>query len=255
MTALEEKITSIDVKDVPLKEVFNMVSADTGYKILINEYFWKRPVTIQLKDINIDFGIKRILKSLDLHNLIVITDGELKTIMIFQSDAPSYQYSGDMTKREDISMNGDESPGNYAPPSESGKPGMTTAEIEELHKQQRQKTNDNAIGTPPSESGEPGMTIAEIQALHKLQRQEGNDNSIGTPPSASGEPGMTVTEIEELHKQQKQKNNDNSIGAPPPGSGDPGMTVSEIKALHKKQRQNNQGTQDVRDNFIDTPHE
>ena len=38
-----------------------------------------------------------------------------------------------------------------APPSESGEPGMTIAEIEELNKQQIVKDPVNFIDTPPSE--------------------------------------------------------------------------------------------------------
>jgi hypothetical protein len=156
------------------------------------------------------------MDSLKLHNTAIITDEEKKTVKILVFDPMPNSYSVNV-KSITYNKNNNSNRGNIidTPPSDSGKPGMTIAEIDALNKLQLEKIPENFMDTPPSDSGEPGMTAAEIDALNKQQLEKIPENFIDTPPSDSGEPGMTAAEIDALNKQQLLEISNNLNDVPP----------------------------------------
>jgi hypothetical protein len=195
VTALESETISIDVKETPLNEIFKLISADTGYEIKINEKWAERPITIKLEDIAVEPGLKRIMNSLKMRDVAIVTDKEKKTIeiLIFYSDSGNVKkganhkgYStNNKQKAERLNKNGDgiTVSGNFidTPPSESGEPGMTVKELKAIEELQI-NIPDDLTGAPPSESGEPGMTVEELKAIEELQINIPDDLTETPPP-------------------------------------------------------------------------
>ena len=206
---------SIDVSERPLKEVLGKITAATGYEITINEKLAEKPLTIKLEGIAIESGLKRIMNSIDVHNTVILTDEENKTIEIVVLGSFSAPIVTMINEAEEL--------------------GMTMAEIEKLHKKQLTETSTNYTEIPPSESGKPGMTMAELEKLHKKQLTETSPSYTEIPPSESGKPDMTFAGIEKLHKKQLTETSTNYTEIPPSESGKPGMTMAELEKLHKKQ--------------------
>jgi hypothetical protein len=173
--ALESDKISIEVSEVPLKEVFRKITSDTGYEIKINEKLAEIPLTIKLENITLESGLKRIMNSLQLENNAIITDEKKKIIEILTFYPDPAQLS------ENIKKSGNE------------ELGITIAVKEVLTNHQLAEIPDNYIETPPSESDEPGMTIKGLEELHKRQLAEISNNFDDTlPPSELEEPDSKI---------------------------------------------------------------
>ena len=234
----ETAAVSLDAKNLLLKQICQHISNVTGYEILFNEQFIDEPITIKMENVTLIDALKRIVKKLGIKNFAIVTDEVNHSLEIYTFDG---EYSGTIAtikNRGDVSV---------SPPSQSGLPDLTLAEVnaikQEEHSWKQKNPHKDKIVTPRSWDGKPGFTLDELEDIFEKSQQKHKNlskDAIVTPPSKAGKPGLTRGELEALLKKNRQKQDNlpkDAILTPPSKSGEPGLTRAELEVILEKNRQ------------------
>ncbi len=81
-----DKLISLTAKDEPLGDVLNKISMATGYEIDLDHEWQNYLVSVNLEEVPLDKGLKRILK--DLNNVIVYVSSKKIEIIIYDKISP-----------------------------------------------------------------------------------------------------------------------------------------------------------------------
>ncbi len=85
--SIAEKLISLDIKNQPLAEVLEDISAETGVQFSIDESWNDFPITASIKNEPLHKGLKRILRNLN-NAVIYGSDGTIK-IKIYEQEKSS----------------------------------------------------------------------------------------------------------------------------------------------------------------------
>ena len=227
----ESATISLNAENLPLGKICDQINKKTGYNILFDERYIKETITIKLENVTLSDGVKRIMQKLGIKSYAIVTDEVNHALEI-------YTYGNDFSGRV-ATING-RGEAVVTPPSNSGLPGLTLAELKAIQAENYQNSKNvppNMIVTPPSSSGEPGLTRDELEAiLESNQRKQMNrpKDMVVTPPSSSGEPGLTRSQLEAILENNKQRQTNlpkDTVVTPPSPSGEPGLTRAQLEAL------------------------
>ena len=189
----EPTVFSLDVDEMPLGEVLQQISKATGYEITIEPEYANLPITVSLKNVTVEEGLRRILGKLSRYMVIDeaekkisvrIVDGEAK-----KTTAISSQRKGDPLDVEVI------------PPQEPGGRGISQRELDESIKSQANIDPGDVEVIPPQEPGGRGITRRELEEMEKSQANIDPMDVEVIPPREPGGRGITVRELEEMNKK------------------------------------------------------
>ena len=226
VTCPESPVLSLDVKNMPLKEIFKEILNTTGYQILFDNKWENERITVKLDNEPLVQCLKKILKNAGIENYSLVEKNRTLRVYTFGCKFLDHIASN-------ISPNGT---------------GLTELELKALHERQmreiKMRANDPDEILVPSSDGRPGLTRQEMKALHERQMREikmrANDPDAIVIPPEGGHPGVTRRELQVLQERQmreiKMRANDPDEILVPPSDGQPGVTRRELKALHEKQK-------------------
>jgi len=96
--SIAEKLISLDIKNQPLGEVLENISAETGYQFSIDESWNDFPVTASIKNEPLHRGLKRILRNLN-NAVIYGSDGNIKIKIYEREKSSGYPAGHSMVSR------------------------------------------------------------------------------------------------------------------------------------------------------------
>jgi hypothetical protein len=169
----ESLVFSITVENKALELVLQNISKSTGYKITVNEQWKDIPVTANFKDVNLEKGLRRLLKGFN-HALATMEDEKKISITIY----------GLSSEKKPITASSE-----VIPPIHPGEKGITQAAVEA--KRMRQENTDplDQEVIPPTVPGRPGVTLREMEELRKTMEKiieqkkiSGRGDWIPVPP-------------------------------------------------------------------------
>ena len=96
--SIAEELISLDIKNKPLGEVLEDISAETGYQFSIDESWIDFPVTASIKNEPLHRGLKRILRNLN-NALIYGSDGTIKIKIYEREKSSGYPAGSPMVNR------------------------------------------------------------------------------------------------------------------------------------------------------------
>ena len=96
--SIAEKLISLDIKNQPLGEVLENISAETGYQFSIDESWNDFPVTASVKDEPLHRGLQRILRNLN-NAVIYGSDGTIEIKIYDQEKSSGYPAGRSMVNR------------------------------------------------------------------------------------------------------------------------------------------------------------
>ena len=185
---------TLGVKDLPLKDILNRISHDTGYEITVSQQWAEVPLTVNFNDLALEEGLEKILRVLGRPSHFIVTDEGNRNVEILIIGSP---FSHQNTEKTIATFRGnkitDPMDMEVTSPSESRERGLTLAELEAIKKEQRKKRETlpkDTVISPPSMSGGPGLTLGELEAIKKEQRKKQEappQMMMITPPSGSGQ--------------------------------------------------------------------
>jgi hypothetical protein len=203
-----DAVVSISAENKPLGEVLAGLSEAVDYNITVSGGWAFQPVSVQVKDRSLKFGLERILRALGRPNHVFMVKQAQKEIVIrIFDEAPE---AVQLANNED---------------------GMASAGRATVHADDQGDAAKELFpfGTPPREihSSEKSVPAEELEII---------------PPDAPGERGVTQAELEEmLEKQQNQGLTASDLEVIPPVAPDGrGITQGEFeKIIGEKDRSQN----------------
>jgi hypothetical protein len=210
---LERGHFSMDIKRMDLLNVLNKIAKETGYKIEINQHPSTGPLTLQLIDVSMEEGLRKVLKNVSLSNYAFITDEKDRTLKIYVIGG---QGSGDNNRAPLLAQSQGTADDTVSNPL--GK-ALTNAQLAELKKAEDAKhPNTNPLGI--------GMTNEQLANLKKAEdTKQQNTNPLGVKVTNEGLASLkkaedakhqnsnplginiSTKELNELKKAEDQKNN------------------------------------------------
>ncbi len=200
-------VVSIDAKQLPLRDVLNQASRQTGWTILVDERLVGRHVSGSFEKIALESFLRRSLRG---EALIVLYDQGAKSISIRSFGAPKAMVA--------ITPNPD-------PASEKR---LQALMLEEQRSYEAYFSNPNSI--------EPltGMKLGEIAARQAADKKA-YEEYISNPSSTEPLTGMKLTDIAALQEKEK-KEYEQYLSDPNAVEPLSGMKLSEIVALRDKEQ-------------------
>jgi hypothetical protein len=161
-------IFSMTIKDKPLREVLDKISKSVDYKITIGERWANLPMTAKLVDVNVEEGLRRLLKHFN-HSLLIV-----------EADRTIY-----------INIHG---------PFLDNRPSISLPVLEKSKRplQKQRFVGRNLEVIPPERTGQKGVTQRTIEAKGIPQRQIDPGDLEVIPPEHPGGVGVTLRKLEEL---------------------------------------------------------
>ena len=179
-----EELISLDIKNKPLGEVLEDISAETGYQFSIDESWNKFPVTASIKNEPLHRGLQRILRNLN-NAVIYGSDGTIK-IKIYEREKSSGNPAGRsiVNRSNDETINQPVIPIN-PPPLKSG---------EQLRNRKKPAQTAEQASTENSESdSEPDEADDETE---ETEEQSGTA-AEEAPADSESKPAENVSEEDE----------------------------------------------------------
>ena len=171
----EERATfSLEADQQALGEVLQQISKTTGYEITIDSEYAKQPITVSLKNVTVEQGLRRILGKLSRY--MVIDEAE-KKISVRIVDAEVKKTTAIRSPKQVDPLDVE-----VIPPQEPGGRGITQRELEESNKRQATIDPGDLEVIPPDSPGGAGMTARELEALTRQQERNDDRTSILVPP-------------------------------------------------------------------------
>jgi hypothetical protein len=85
---------SLDVTNEPLRSVFGRIYKTTAWKIKAPDKWMGRPVTQTLKEVKLEDGLRSILNSAGIENLLLLYDENIMVVTVFDTEVPQKQSAG-----------------------------------------------------------------------------------------------------------------------------------------------------------------
>ena len=172
-SSFENPVFSITVENTALELALQKISKSSGYKITVNEKWKDIPITANFKDVNLQKGLRRLLKGFN-HALIIREEEKKISITIY----------GLSSEKRPITASSE-----VIPPIHPGEKGVTLGEVEAKRMQQKNTDPLDQEVIPPTIPGKPGVTLREMEVLRKkmekLRAQKkttGRGDWIPVPP-------------------------------------------------------------------------
>ena len=152
---------SLEADQQALGEVLQQISEATGYEITIDSEYAKLPITVSLKNVSAEEGLRRILGKLSRY--MVIDEAEKKiSVRIVDAGVKKTTAIGSQEKSNPLDQ-------EVIPPQEPGGRGITLRELEEMNKRQANIDPRDLEVIPPQEPGGRGITVRELEEMNKRQ--------------------------------------------------------------------------------------
>lgn len=182
--SIAEELISLDIKNKPLGEVLEDISAETGYQFSIDESWNDFPVTASIKNEPLHRGLKRILRNLN-NAVIYGSDGTIK-IKIYEREKSSGNPAGRsiVNRSNDETINQPVIPIN-PPPLKSG---------EQLRNRKKPaQTGEQASAENSESDSEPDKADDETE---ETEEQSGTA-AEEAPADSESKPAENVSEEDE----------------------------------------------------------
>ena len=182
--SIAEELISLDIKNKPLGEVLEDISAETGYQFSIDESWNKFPVTASIKNEPLHKGLQRILRNLNIA-VIYGSDGNIK-IKIYEREKSSGNPAGRsiVNRSNDETINQPVIPIN-PPPLKSG---------EQLRNRKKPaQTGEQASAENSESDSEPDKADDETE---ETEEQSGTA-AEEAPADSESKPAENVSEEDE----------------------------------------------------------
>ena len=82
---------TLDVQNEPLRSVLGKISKTTRWKIKAPDKWMDRPVTQTLNKVTLEEGLRSVLKSAGVENLLLMYDENIKVVTLFDTESPQRQ--------------------------------------------------------------------------------------------------------------------------------------------------------------------
>ena len=175
--SVAEEVISLEIKNQPLGEVLEDISAETGYEFSIDESWLNFPVTASIRNQPLHIGLKRILRNFN-SAVIYGSDGVIK-IKIYDRETSSGHTAGQSTVNRTYEE-------TVRQPVISPNPRAATPGSQPGERRQLPQTDENAA----EESSEPEPDPAETDDT-KVEEEEpsgtADEEATGDTESKSAE--------------------------------------------------------------------
>ena len=152
---------SLEADQQALGEVLQQISEATGYEITIDSEYAKLPITVSLKNVSVEEGLRRILGKLSRY--MVIDEAEKKiSVRIVDAEVKKTTAISSQKKVDPLDV-------EVISPKSPGERGITQRELEESNKSQATIDPGDVEVIPPQEPGGRGITVRELEEMHKGQ--------------------------------------------------------------------------------------
>jgi hypothetical protein len=84
---------TLDVQNEPLRSVLGKISKTTRWKIKAPDKWMDKPVTQTLNKVTLEEGLRSVLKSAGVENLLLMYDENIKVVTLFDTEAAQKQSS------------------------------------------------------------------------------------------------------------------------------------------------------------------
>jgi hypothetical protein len=85
---------TLDVQNEPLRSVLGKISKTTRWKIKAPDKWMDKPVTQTLHKVTLEEGLRSVLKSAGVENLLLMYDENIKVVTLFDTESPQKQAAG-----------------------------------------------------------------------------------------------------------------------------------------------------------------
>ena len=165
---------SLEVDQQPLGEVLQEISKATGYEITVDKEYAKQPITVSLKNVTVEEGLRRILGKLSRY--LVIDEAEKKiSVRIVDAEVRKTTATSSQKKIDPLDV-------EVTPPQEPGERGITQRELDEMNKSQANIDPRDLEVIPPQEPGGRGITQRELEEINKSQANTDRRDLEVIPP-------------------------------------------------------------------------
>jgi len=82
---------TLDVKNEPLRSVLGKISKTTQWKIKAPEKWMDKPVSQTLNKATLEEGLRAVLKSAGVEDLLLLYDENIKVVTLFDTEGPQKQ--------------------------------------------------------------------------------------------------------------------------------------------------------------------
>ena len=171
----EDSRFSLNVEEEALRAVLQKISTSTGYTITISEELADVPVTVRIKDVSLDKGLRRLLKGF---NYTLVTLEEEKKIIITVYDRGKNSRKTPNTASSEVIR-----------PAHSRERGVPHEPIGKKRMRQRSVAPEEKKVIPPVDPQESEavvkkmeILIKEMEALREQNKKGGTGNLIPVPP-------------------------------------------------------------------------
>ncbi len=215
-TGVLDAVVSISAENRPLGDVLVSLSEAVNYDIVVSGGWEFQPVSVQVKDRKLRFGLERILRSLGRPNHAVMVKQAQKEIVIrIFDEAPE---DGQLSNNQDeVSLHRSRSLRTVEQKNAGGKlpPRVSPGEIHSVEKRVRPKDLEVI---PPEEPGGRGVTQGELENIiagQTNQKIRPEDMEV-IPPEEPGGHGVTQGELEKIIREgNRSVERDDSELVPP----------------------------------------
>jgi len=183
--SIAEELISLDIKNQPLVEVLEDISAETGYQFSIDESWNNFPITASIKNEPLHKGLKRILRNLN-NAVIYGSDGIIKIKIYEQEKSSGYPAGHSIANRSyEETIQQPVIPDNPPPPNEQAseensesepEPDEADHETEETGEQSG-TADEEAAANSDSKPAENSPEEDERQALETGMASENTPDS------------------------------------------------------------------------------
>lgn len=85
---------TLDVKNEPLRSVLGKISKTTRWKIKAPDKWMDKPVTQTLNKVTLEEGLRSVLRSAGIEDLLLMYDENIKVVTLFDTESPQKQAAG-----------------------------------------------------------------------------------------------------------------------------------------------------------------
>lgn len=87
-------LLTLDFRNEPLRDVLGKISRTTGWKIEAPDRWMEKPVTQTVNRVTLEEGLRSVLRSAGVENLMLMYDENVKVVTLFDTEGPQRQSAG-----------------------------------------------------------------------------------------------------------------------------------------------------------------
>ena len=87
-------VITLDVKNEPLRSVLGKISQTTHWRINAPDIWMEKSVTQTLNRVTLEEGLRSVLKSAGIDDLLLMYDENIKMVTLFDTESPQKQAAG-----------------------------------------------------------------------------------------------------------------------------------------------------------------